>query len=134
MIQFPSLVAPVTIAFDPVYKKVRNADNSVTEYSFNLRFPRADGSGGLRLDQDTVCKIFNGQITNWNDPALKALNGNQDLKDPSDTAAFDVPLQIVGRADSSGPRSLWTRFLSSEERSVGKEFVRLCRSRWSPHN
>ena len=43
-------------------------------------------SGGLRLDQDAYCRIWNGQITNWNDARLKALNGNVSLQDPQDVA------------------------------------------------
>jgi len=121
MVQVPFLIAPVTIAFDPVYKKVRVApgsgnagdDLSIQEYSLNLYFTRADGSGGLRLDAAAVCAIFNGQITNWNDVALRRLNGNRSLQDPSDTGAFSVPLQIVGRQDSSGTSSLWTRYLAN---------------------
>lgn len=113
MVQFPLLIAPVTIAYDPVYKKVRQGDGSVTEYSYNLNFPRADGTGGLRLSQLAVCQIFNGQIKNWNFARLTQLNGNVSLKDPSDSDTFSVPLQIVGRQDSSGTTSLWTRFLAN---------------------
>jgi ABC-type phosphate transport system substrate-binding protein len=115
MIQYPFLIAPVTIAYDPVYKKVRQADGSVKEYSFAVRASYVRSSGGLRLDQDTYCKIFNGQITNWNDPALTALNGKS-LKDPTDptpTASWSVPMQIAGRSDSSGTTSLWTRHLAA---------------------
>lgn len=113
MIQFPLLIAPVTIAYDPVYKKIRNGDGSLTEYSFNLRYARADGSGGLRLNQAAVCAIFNGDIVNWNDARLKTLNGSRALRDATDAGAFTVPLQIVGREDSSGTTSLWTRFLAN---------------------
>jgi len=116
LIQYPFMIAPVTIAFDPVYKKVRQADGSVKEYKFNNYYPRTDGSGGLRLDQTTYCKIFNGQITNWNDSALRALNGNKplkDLTDPTPLASWSVPMQIVGRSDSSGTTSLWTRHLAA---------------------
>ncbi len=112
MIQVPVMVAPVTIAFDPVYKKVRAADGSITEYSFHLQQPRADGSGGLKLSQKTACQIFDGQITNWNDSKLTAQNGGS-LKDPNDPDAFDVPLQLVGRQDSSGTTSIFTRFLAA---------------------
>ena len=116
MIQYPFLIAPVTIAYDPVYKKVRQADGSIKEYKFNLFRSLVRSSGGLRLNQDTYCKIFNGQITNWNDPALKALNNNYSLKDPTDPVSnvnFSVPLQIAGRSDSSGTTSLWTRHLAA---------------------
>jgi len=121
LVQFPILIAPVTIAYDPVYKKVRQADGSVKEYKFAIAAPRADGSGGLRLDQDTYCKIFNGQITNWNDTALKTLNSNKSLKDatdPTSAGSWSVPLQITGRSDSSGTTSLWTRHLAAACASV----------------
>jgi ABC-type phosphate transport system substrate-binding protein len=112
LIQVPLLIAPVTIAFDPVYKKVRQADGTVKSYSFNLAFKRADGSGGLRLSQEVVCAIFNGDIRNWNDKRLTALNGGKSLQSTSDRSTFSVPMQIVGREDSSGTSSLWTRFLA----------------------
>jgi phosphate transport system substrate-binding protein len=117
MVQFPISVDPVAVAYDPVYKKVFSGDvNNPTTYKFNIHVPRADGSGGLRLDATTYCKIFNGQITNWNDPALKTLNGNKSLEDPSDptpAGSWSVPMQIVGRSDSSGTTSIFTRHLAN---------------------
>lgn len=119
LVQFPISVDPVAFAYDPVYKKVNNG-GTVTSYKFNIHFAHADGSGGLRLDKDTYCAIFNGvaeggnAITNWNDPRLKALNGGDSLADPADPNAgsFSVPLQIVGRSDSSGTTSIFTRHLA----------------------
>lgn len=122
MIQIPLLIAPVAISYDPVYKKIRNADGSITERKLRIAKPVSaldptTGNsivvGGLRLDQDVMCKIFNGQITNWNDPALKVLNSNFKLQDPADSGSFSVPLQIVGRSDSSGTTSLFTRHLAA---------------------
>jgi phosphate transport system substrate-binding protein len=116
LIQYPMLVTPVAIAFDPVYEKVLNADSSITEYKFNLKYPRSNNSGGLRIDAATFCQIFNGQIINWNSTALKKLNGNQSLEDPSDPTpakSWSVPLQIVGRSDSSGTTGLFTRHAAS---------------------
>lgn len=112
LVQFPISIDPVAVAYDPVYKKVFSG-GIVTSYKLHIKNPRADGSGGLKLDATTYCKIFNGQITNWNDPALKTLNGNTSLKDPTDTASFNVPLQIVGRSDSSGTTSIFTRHLAN---------------------
>ena len=66
MIQIPLLITPVDVAYDPVYKRVRNADGTVTSYHFHIAHPRADGSGGLVLDAATYCNIFEGQITDWN--------------------------------------------------------------------
>jgi phosphate transport system substrate-binding protein len=123
LIQVPTLVMPVTIAYDPVYKKVLNADGSITEYRFNLKtLPARATSGGLRLDKPTYCKIFTGQITNWNAPELKAINrasatgaavSLRDPADPTSEANWSVPLQIVGRSDSTAVTAFWTRHLSS---------------------
>jgi ABC-type phosphate transport system substrate-binding protein len=115
MIQFPASIDPVAVAYDPVYKKVFSS-GTVTKYKLNIHFTRTDGSGGLRLDATTYCKIFNGQITNWNDPALKTLNGNKSLEDPADptpAGSWSVPLQIVGRMESSGTTSIFTRHLAN---------------------
>jgi phosphate transport system substrate-binding protein len=120
LVQFPLLIAPVTIGYDPVYKKVRNGDGTITEYTFNINGGRP--TGGLKLNQATYCRIFNGQITNWKE--LQKLNGGS-LKDPDDPAGkFNVPLQIVGRSDSSGTTSLWTRHLAAACAStIGNQYA-----------
>jgi ABC-type phosphate transport system substrate-binding protein len=119
LIQFPISVDPVAFGYDPVYKKVNNG-GTITSYKFNIHFAHTDGTGGLRLDRNAYCTIFNGiaeggnAITNWNDSRLKALNGGDSLADPSDPNkdSFSVPLQIVGRSDSSGTTSIFTRHLA----------------------
>uniref|UniRef100_B0T7Q5 PBP domain-containing protein n=1 Tax=Caulobacter sp. (strain K31) TaxID=366602 RepID=B0T7Q5_CAUSK len=111
LVQFPVAVAPVAIAYDPVYKKERLADGTIKSYSFNVVGGRSNG--GLKLDATTYCKILNGQITDWNAPALTTLNGGTSLKDATDTATFSVPLQIVGRSDSSGTTQVTTRHLAA---------------------
>jgi len=118
LVQFPIAVDPVAIAYSAVYEKVYNpsSPSNPTTYSFNIHYPRSNGSGGLRLDATTYCKIFNGQITNWNDPALKKLNGKKSLEDPNDptpAASWSVPLQIVGRGDSAGATSELSRNLAA---------------------
>jgi len=113
-IQIPLFGTPVTIAFDPVYKAVRNANGSVTEHRLNLRYPRADGSGGLRLTQALVCGIFSGTITQWNDAALTAANGNRALwpatTDTDTTGNVGREIRVVVRDDDSGTTSLFTRW------------------------
>jgi phosphate transport system substrate-binding protein len=113
LVQFPFGVTPIVFAYNAVYKKVLNNDNSETDYSFNVKNPRGDGSGGLRLSAATYCKIYNGQITNWNDSAITADNGGQSLVDPNDPDNFSVTLQIVGRSDSSGATSIFSRHLAN---------------------
>ncbi len=115
-IQIPVLVSPVALPYDPVYKKAADGSGVVTSYKFHLKKLNVDGSGGLILDVSTVCAIFNGQITLWNDPALKALNGGVSLKDTTDTGTefATLPIEIVGRADSSGTTSIFYRALAAQ--------------------
>jgi phosphate transport system substrate-binding protein len=61
-------------------------------------------SGDLRLDGDTLARIFLGQITKWDDPAIQNLNPNAKL--PSH------PIVVVHRSDGSGTTFIWTDYLS----------------------
>lgn len=113
LVQFPFAITPIAFAYNSVYKKVLNSDGSETDYHFNVQYERSDGSGGLHLSPTTYCKIFNGLITNWNDPALTADNNGVPLKDPNDQDSFNLTLQIVGRSDSSGATSILSRHLAN---------------------
>jgi phosphate transport system substrate-binding protein len=59
----------------------------------------------LNLDGKTISKIFLGQITNWNDPAIKALNKGANLPDLKITPVF--------RSDGSGTSYNFTDYLSA---------------------
>lgn len=117
LIQIPLLIAPVTIAFDPQYTDGNGVARTLNIVTSNARKP----SGGLKLDQAAYCALFGAAavpITNLNDPRLTALNsltgtGGVSLQNPADTTTFNVPIEIVGRSDSSGTTSLWTRHLSA---------------------
>lgn len=116
LVQFPFAITPIAFAYNSTYEKWTNSNGQETNYHFNIQYTRQDASGGLRLSPTTYCKIFNGLITNWNDPALTADNGGVSLEDPNDPAsksAWSVPLQIVGRSDSSGATSIFTRHLAN---------------------
>ncbi|MCL4371153.1 MAG: phosphate ABC transporter substrate-binding protein PstS [Chloroflexi bacterium] len=63
------------------------------------------GVDKLKLDSDTLAKIFLGTITKWDDPALKALNPDATL--PSET------IQTVHRSDSSGTTNAFTSYLTA---------------------
>ncbi len=137
MVQIPLLITPITVAYSPVYKKVLNADGTVTSYKFNIS--ATANKGALRLDLPTYCKIFNGQITNWNDPAIAVLNGKKvtvaktatkaaysyytPINDPADPDAgaivngtnnFSLPIELVGRSDGSGTTSIFSRALAAQ--------------------
>ncbi|HLJ72485.1 MAG TPA: phosphate ABC transporter substrate-binding protein PstS [Roseiarcus sp.] len=60
--------------------------------------------GDITLDGPTLAKIFLGEITKWDDPAIKALNPNAKL--PSDA------ILVVHRSDGSGTTFIWTDYLS----------------------
>jgi phosphate transport system substrate-binding protein len=76
---FPTVVAPITV-------------------SYNL-----SGVTNLKLSADTIAKIFEGQITTWDDPAIK--NENPGAKLPS------TRITVVHRSDGSGTTQNFTNFL-----------------------
>ena len=53
-----------------------------------------EGVDKLVLNGDVLAKIFQGQITKWNDPAIAALNSGATLPDTAITP--DLPLGLVG--------------------------------------
>ena len=61
-------------------------------------------SNELKLDGDTLAKIFLGDITKWDDPAIKKLNPTTKLP------AQDIV--VVHRSDGSGTTFIWTDYLS----------------------
>jgi len=60
-------------------------------------------SGALKLDSDTLCSIFLGNIKKWNDPKISALNNGIKLPDGDIT--------VVTRSDGSGTTGIFTRYL-----------------------
>jgi phosphate transport system substrate-binding protein len=83
---FPTVAAPITV-------------------SYNLR-----GVKKLRLSAETIAKIFQRQITTWNDAAIKA--ENKDAKLPS------TPITVAYRADSSGTTEDFTQYLTTAASGV----------------
>ncbi len=62
------------------------------------------GAGQLRLTGEILAQIFLGEITKWNDPALKNLNPGLNL--PA------LNITIVHRSDGSGTTWLFTHYLT----------------------
>jgi phosphate transport system substrate-binding protein len=60
---------------------------------------------GLHLTGQVIANIYLGTVTNWNDPAITALNPNMTL--PNHTVT------TVHRSDSSGTTNIFTRYLSN---------------------
>lgn len=63
------------------------------------------GQPPISLDGATVSNIYLGKITNWNDPAIAALNPGVTLP--------DLPIVVVHRSDGSGTTFIFTDFLSN---------------------
>lgn len=62
-----------------------------------------EGVDSLNLRPDTIAKIFNQEITEWNDPEIAETNPDADLP--------DMPITPVNRADDSGTTENFTRYL-----------------------
>jgi phosphate ABC transporter phosphate-binding protein len=60
----------------------------------------------LKLSGSTLAKIFNGSITNWNDPAIAADNGS---------AGPSLPIQVFVRSDKSGTSGVFTEYLAKTD-------------------
>jgi phosphate transport system substrate-binding protein len=79
VLYFPVVIGPITL-------------------SYNL-----SGVSNLKLDAPVVADIFDGKITTWNDPAIKAINSGANL--PS------TPIKLAVRSDSSGTTANFSNFL-----------------------
>lgn len=62
-----------------------------------------DGITSLNLDAETIAKIFRGEITNWDDPAIAATNSGVSLP--------DLAITPVHRSDKSGTTENFTDYL-----------------------
>ena len=58
----------------------------------------------LRLNGETICGIYSGQIRKWNNAKIKALN-------PLVTNLPSSDIKVVGRSDSSGTTFIFTSYL-----------------------
>jgi phosphate transport system substrate-binding protein len=74
--------------------------------------------GALNLNAETICGIFLGDITTWNDPKIAKLNPSLNL--PADG------ITVVHRSDGSGTTAIFTSYLGevcpawNERVGVGK--------------
>jgi phosphate transport system substrate-binding protein len=70
-----------------------------------LSYNVAGVSNGLKLDGNTVAKIYLGTITKWNDAAIATLNPKAKLP------ATDI--LVVRRSDGSGTTAVYTEYLNA---------------------
>ncbi|OBI98716.1 phosphate ABC transporter substrate-binding protein PstS [Mycobacterium asiaticum] len=64
-----------------------------------------NGLSSLKLDAPTLAKVFNGTVTRWDDPAIRALNAGTSL--PSS------PIRVIFRSDESGNSANFQQYLSA---------------------
>ncbi len=62
------------------------------------------GVDNLKLDGETLAKVFMGEVEYWDDPAIKQLNPEADLPHEK--------ILVVHRSDSSGTTKIFTTYLS----------------------
>jgi len=62
-------------------------------------------NGELKLSRAVLADIFLGKISNWNDPAIAAIN-------PGLRLPKNLPITVVRRSDSSGTTFIFTDYLS----------------------
>ena len=63
----------------------------------------------MKFTGPVLADIFQGKITKWNDPQIKALNPGVNLPDAN--------IVVVHRSDGSGTTYVWTSYLSKESPS-----------------
>jgi phosphate transport system substrate-binding protein len=80
VLYFPLVAAPITVSY------------------------HVSGLNSLQLSPDTLAKIFDGQITKWNDSAIAADNSGASLP--------DTTIVIAHRADGSGTTNNFTKYLT----------------------
>jgi phosphate transport system substrate-binding protein len=80
-----------------------------TSFMYNLKIGGKRVTN-LRLAGATVAKIFAGQITNWNDPAIQADNPG--------LAMPDKQIQRVARSDGSGSTAQFTMWMSKQHPDI----------------
>lgn len=67
----------------------------------------------LVFDASTIAGAFLGEITNWNNPRIAALNPGVNLP--------NLPIQIAHRSDGSGTTNVFTNFLTKTSETWANE-------------
>jgi phosphate transport system substrate-binding protein len=86
LVEVPDYVSPIAVAYN------------------------VSGIDSLKLSPETLAKIFKGEITKWNDPAIAAENAGVDLP--------DTDITTVHRSDESGTTANFTDYLHQVAPSV----------------
>lgn len=82
IVEIPAYISPIAVAF------------------------KLDGIDSLNMDAATIAKVFSGQISKWNDPAIADLNSGVTLP--------DTTIKVKFRGDESGTTKNFLNYLKSE--------------------
>jgi len=93
-IQVPALITTIAVPFTPTAGW--NPKGKV----------QVGGSSTVQLSTKSLCGIFTGAITNWNDPSITADNKNTQLG--------SGPITVIYRSDGSGSTFLFTNALLNQ--------------------
>jgi phosphate transport system substrate-binding protein len=74
----------------------------------------------LNLNSQVLAKIWTGTVTNWDDPAIAALNKGVDLP--------NAPIVAVFRTDASGENYLFSQYLDYLQPGIWQPFVQTLQS------
>lgn len=89
----PAAAGPIAVVYNlPGLKQKTSATSTTTT------------AATLRLNGETICGIYSGQIKKWNNDKIKALN-------PLVTNLPSSDIKVVGRSDSSGTTFIFTSYL-----------------------
>ncbi|MGC8513517.1 MAG: phosphate ABC transporter substrate-binding protein PstS [Acidimicrobiales bacterium] len=84
------------------YPGIENIPLAISAQQINYNVPGV--SGNLKLSGKVIAEMYTGKITNWNDPAIAALNPGVTLP--------NLPVVPVHRSDGSGDTFIFTTYLT----------------------
>ncbi len=84
---------------------------TATGVSYHINGLRLPRNTNLHLTGSVLAKIYLGQISNWADPAIKALNKGASIP--------NTPITVLWRSDASGDTFAFTRYLSDISGTFG---------------
>ena len=100
-------LSPAQVAKTP---GLLNVPLAISGQQVNYNLPGV--TGHVKLDASVLAQIYQGTITNWDDPAIAALNNGLTLP--------NLKIVPIHRSDSSGDTFLFTSFLSDADSAWSK--------------
>ena len=89
------------------YTSLVNIPLAVAALVVIYHVPGVSPAAHLKLNGTVLARIFAGQVTTWNDPAIKTLNPGVTLP--------GTAIVLVHRADTSGSTFLFTSYLNAQD-------------------